>query len=295
MNLRVNASGDRELEEFDRWTLTIGDGTAPTVENTNLIGIPVGMCMEIEANSPVNPQAEAQSMDRLARQVYPTLAIKYREPNWMQGRAILAPTNKVVDQMNNLIGNSFPGMHVVLCSSDQLGNAHDMQRYSTEYLNTLTPSGVAAHRLLIKEGMPLMLLRNLNPKMGLCNGTKLIFDKIHNHHLLECTIAGGEHKGRKVLLPRITMRPKDLEYVFEWSRRQFPVRVGFAMTINKSQGQTLQNVGVWLSEPCFSHGQLYVAVSRVGSPKMIKFAIRKIDNNPFNYTRNIVYKEVLNH
>ena len=175
-----------------------------------------------------------------------------------------------------------------------LDNADEMQRYSTEYLNTLTPSGVAAHRLFIKEGMPLMLLRNLNPKMGLCNGTKLIFDKIHNNYLLECTIAGGEYKGRKVLIPRITMRPKDTEYVFEWSRRQFPVRLGFAMTINKSQGQTLQNVGVWLSDPCFSHGQLYVAVSRVVSPKTIKFAIRKIDNLRFNFTRNVVYKEVLN-
>ena len=72
------------------------------------------------------------------------------------------------------------------------------------------------------------------------------------------------------------------------------MRLGFAMTINKSQGQTLQNVGVWLSDPCFSHGQLYVAVSRVVSPKTIKFAIRKIDNLRFNFTRNVVYKEVLN-
>ena len=51
VNLRVNASGDRKLEEFDRWTLSIGDGTAPTVKNTNLIEIPVDMCVEIKANS----------------------------------------------------------------------------------------------------------------------------------------------------------------------------------------------------------------------------------------------------
>ena len=44
--------------------------------------------------------------------------------------------------------------------------------------------------------MPLMLMRNLNPKMGLCNGTRLIFKKVHNNHLLECTIVGGEHKDR---------------------------------------------------------------------------------------------------
>ena len=65
------------------------------------------------------------------------------------------------------------------------------------------------------------------------------------------------------------------------------------MTINKSQGQTLKNVGVWLNDSCFAHGQLYVAMSRVGSPSDIKFAIRQMDNFTGNFTSNIVYKEVL--
>ena len=138
-----------------------------------------------------------------------------------------------------------------------------------------------------------MLMRNLNPKMGLCNGTRLIFQKIHKKHLLECLIVGGEHNSRTVLIPRITLRPKDREFPFEWTRRQFPVRVAFAMTINKSQGQTLQNVGVWLNDPCFAHGQLYVCISRVGSPSSIKFAIRQTEVSPLNMTRNVVYREVL--
>ena len=103
---------------------------------------------------------------------------------------------------------------------------------------------------------------------------------------------GGQYNNRNVLIPRISLRPKEKEFPFEWSRRQFPVRVCFAMTINKSQGQTLQRVGVWLSQPCFGHGQLYVALSRVGSPANIKFAIKKTDEHPFNYTSNVVYKEV---
>jgi len=141
--------------------------------------------------------------------------------------------------------------------------------------------------------MPLMLMRNLNPKMGLCNGTRLIFLSIHNTHLLQCKIVGGEYKDRRVLIPRITLRPKDKEYPFEWTRRQFPVRIAFAMTINKSQGQTLQRVGVWLYDPCFAHGQLYVCMSRVGSPTNLKFAIRQVDNELDFLTRNVVYKEVL--
>ena len=138
-----------------------------------------------------------------------------------------------------------------------------------------------------------MLMRNLNPKMGLCNGTRLIFHSIHKNHLLECVIAEGEHKDRRVLIPRITLRPKDREYPFEWCRRQFPVRVAFAMTINKSQGQTLSTVGVWLNDSCFGHGQLYVCISRVGSSKSIKLAIRKVDGFNPTFTSNIVFKEVL--
>ena len=65
------------------------------------------------------------------------------------------------------------------------------------------------------------------------------------------------------------------------------------MTINKSQGQTLLKVGVWLNDTCFSHGQLYVCISRVGSSKSIKFAIRRTDSFPANLTSNVVYKEVL--
>ena len=139
-----------------------------------------------------------------------------------------------------------------------------------------------------------MLLRNLNPKMGLCNGTRLIFNRVHKKYLLECSIVGGDFNSRKVLIPRITTRPRDREFPFEWCRRQFPVRVAFAMTINKSQGQTLQNVGVWLSDPCFSHGQLYVALSRVGCPSVITLAIRADENQPANVTTNIVYKEIFN-
>ena len=124
--------------------------------------------------------------------------------------------------------------------------------------------------------------------------TRLIFHKVHKNYFLECTIVGGDFNNRRVLIPRITTKPKDREFPFEWSRRQFPIRVAFAMTINESQGQTLLNVGVWLGDPCFSHGQLYVAVSRVGSPSSITLAIRSIEDKPVNSTCNVVYKEVFN-
>ena len=250
------------------------------------------MYMKIEVNSKENPTAEKKSMEKLAKHVYPELIRNYNKKGWMDGRAILAPTNKQVDEINNLISESFPGQPFVLTSSDDVFNPDDLQRYNTEYLNTLNPSGLPVHRLFLKYGMPLMLMRNLNPKMGLCNGTRLIFEKMHKN-LMECRIVGGEFCNRRVLIPRIALKPKEKEFPFEWSRRQFPVRPAFSMTINKSQGQTLQNVGVWLNDHCFGHGQLYVAVSRVGSPRHIMIAVRKEADVQEGSTINVVYTEIL--
>ncbi|XVE97492.1 hypothetical protein REPUB_Repub03eG0024400 [Reevesia pubescens] len=75
-------------------------------------------------------------------------------------------------------------------------------------------------------------------------------------------------------------------------RRQFPLKPCFAMTINKSQGQSLNFVGLYLLKPVFSHEQLYVALSRVTSPEGLKVLIVEDDERFKGYTKNIVYKEV---
>jgi ATP-dependent DNA helicase PIF1 len=67
------------------------------------------------------------------------------------------------------------------------------------------------------------------------------------------------------------------------------------MTINKAQGQTLDFVGLYLPEPVFSHGQLYVALSRAKSSKCIKVLMKPNGDGQRHYscTKNVVYKEVL--
>lgn len=98
-------------------------------------------------------------------------------------------------------------------------------------------------------------------------------------------------------------------FPFRFKRKQFPVRLSFAMTINKSQGQTIPNVGVYLPEPVFSHGQLYVALSRATATANIKVLTGKHDeeeeakmnekkeekktSTSETYTKNIMYTEVL--
>ena len=139
-----------------------------------------------------------------------------------------------------------------------------------------------------------MLMRNLNINGGLCNGTRLIIQDVINDRLIKATIANGEGKGRTVLIPKVLTQPADEnKFGFEWQRTQFPVKLAFAMTVHKSQGQTLNKVAVWLQEPCFGHGQLYVAASRVGNPDNIKFFVRHMEGHPPFTTRNVVYQELL--
>jgi ATP-dependent exoDNAse (exonuclease V) alpha subunit len=71
------------------------------------------------------------------------------------------------------------------------------------------------------------------------------------------------------------------------------MRVCYAMTINKSQGQTLSRVGLYLKKPVFTHGQLYVAVSRATSRSSLRILIENDDGSCGSKTRNVVYKEVL--
>ena len=108
--------------------------------------------------------------------------------------------------------------------------------------------------------------------------------------LLVCKVV---ETGNEVLIPRIKFLPDPGTFPFDWARRQFPVRIAFASTINKSQGQTLTKVGLWLRLPVFSHGQLYVACSRTGSPDALKIAVKQQPGHQPKQTNNVVFRDVL--
>jgi ATP-dependent DNA helicase PIF1 len=108
--------------------------------------------------------------------------------------------------------------------------------------------------------------------------------------VIEGEIIIGNIVGKRVFIPHIIMSPSGTDWPFVLCRCQFPVRVAFAMTINKSQGQTLNNVGVYLLSLVFYHGQMYVAISQVTSNANIKIFS---DQGPNEYMQNVVYKEVL--
>jgi hypothetical protein len=94
-----------------------------------------------------------------------------------------------------------------------------------------------------------------------------------HHFVLDAKIISGKNRGARVFIPRIPLVLSDFGLPFQLRRYQFPIRPAFGMTINKAQGQTLERIGVYLPKPVFSHGQLYVACSRVGSRRAISFML----------------------
>ena len=112
--MRILSSGNPHLIAFDEWTVRIGDGLTEKSLGTDLVEMPEEMCIEITESSKNNQKAEMESMKVLAEKVYPNIGKNHQKIGWMDGRAILAPTNKKVTDINNLISESFPGKPVVL-------------------------------------------------------------------------------------------------------------------------------------------------------------------------------------
>ncbi|PIA34321.1 hypothetical protein AQUCO_03800129v1 [Aquilegia coerulea] len=105
--------------------------------------------------------------------------------------------------------------------------------YPTEFLNTLQVSGVPNHAIELKVGVPIMLLRNTNPKSGMCNGTRLIVTKL-GKSVIGGQIITDSHVGERRTIPRIVITTMSTKWAFILRRRQFPIKLCFAMTINKS-------------------------------------------------------------
>ena len=275
--------------EFDE--LRKNDSETCSLRQFNSVKIPWPMvATRIKPNCKENPSSESQAMMEFTEKVFPNITENINDRDWLNGRSILAATNREVELLNDVISSKLPGSADVFTSADQLENSEDLLRFNSEFLNSLNPNGFPPHALKLKPGTPLLLLRNLNPTQGLCNGTKLIYEQTYHNKVLQCKISGSD---RTVLIPRIQFIPQSGEFPFEWRRRQFPVKPAFATTVNKSQGQTLKYVGIWLRTPTFTHGQLYVACSRVGKPEQLKFAIKLDSLGNVPRVNNVVFQEVL--
>ena len=183
-------------------------------------------------------------------------------------------------------------MHSADCISrtEQTEEDDPIINYPSEYLNEINCSGLPLAKLELKVGCPIMVLQNLDVANGVCNGSRGILTRCSNR-VLEMELITGDFAKKKVFIPRTCNVPTDEQVAFKFTRRQFPVCLYFAMTINKSQGQTVKYVGLDLRRPVFTYGQFYVGVSRVTSVSNIK-AIWEHEVKVAK-SQNIVYSEVL--
>lgn len=163
--------------------------------------------------------------------------------------------------------------------------------YPEEFLHSLNASGLPPHSLKLKQGVSVMLLRNLSVSQGLVNGTRLVV-KAMQSKVLQCEIVSGDKAGQTVLIPGITCESTEGTFPFKLIRQQFPLKLCFSMTVNKSQGSTFDMVGINLQQEVFSHGMLYVAMCRVRSWDSLKVLLSE-DKQVLGVAKNVVWKDAL--
>ena len=272
VNMRSINTNDPQAQFFSDVLLQIGCALSPFDKNPIMLPISLGNFVP--------------SLDALIEAVFLDLNTNYRDINWLCERAILVSTNLRADIINKKIMQFLPGNKITARSVDIVVEEDTVVCYPVEFLNSIQPSGMPPHILDLKKYTVVMLIRNLHPPK-LCNGTRLLIDNVLIN-ALGAYILTGCGKGEYTYIPRIPIYSTNLP--FEFKRTQFPVQISYAMTINKSQGQSMEVVGIDLEESCFSHGQLYVAISRVGRSSNLYIHT----NNNNRLTKNVVYREVLN-
>ncbi|XP_071909658.1 uncharacterized protein [Coffea arabica] len=231
---------------FSQFLLRVGEGREPVDDQGEITLSP----------DIVIPYVDKEvSLNRLIESVFPDLNLYTHDPYNLINMCILAPKNSSVDELNEMMIKRFPGNLQTYISSDKTVDQRHQSDYE-DFLNSQNPKGLPPHKLLLKKNCPLMLLRNLNPTEGLCNGTRLICRDL-GQHTISAEIVFGHHRGKT--------------------------------------GQTLDYVGIYLREPVFSHGQLYVALSRARTAAKVRILLvpgtfegTKVDCK----TRNVVFHEI---
>ncbi|XP_010534710.1 PREDICTED: uncharacterized protein LOC104810215, partial [Tarenaya hassleriana] len=182
--------------EFAEWILKVGKGTA-TRRNPN------GLAGEdrILIDNALMLQSTGDPLEQISEAAYPQFQNSFLDHEYLKERAILTPRNETVHEVNAFLLSKIPGQTTEYLSSDSIGidsaPGTDWQSlYPVEYLNSLEFPGLPSHRLDLKVGAPVMMLRNINQKEGLCNGTRLIITQL-GKRVLEAEIMTGPNPGKK--------------------------------------------------------------------------------------------------
>ncbi|CDF38639.1 unnamed protein product [Chondrus crispus] len=277
--LRADRAADVEALNFPEFLLSVGEGRLQGEQRPEWISLPQSVAFE-------------HTIRNLCLKVFQGIRDNHADPAWLTKRVILTPKNRPLEEVNEVIGNMIPGSYRTYLSADKVENEDtNAPIYPTEMLNTLTAgSALPDHKLKLKKGFIVMLLRNLDPATGHVNGARYVIENMTNN-LLFLHVTTGSHQGNRLCLPRMPCGPGDDNFPIPgFTRTQFPIRTCFALTTNKAQGQSFGGrIGLDLRDHCFSHGQLYVALSRTTHPGNVTVLTRESNET----TRNVVYPEVL--
>ncbi|GJV82639.1 uncharacterized protein Tco_1522537, partial [Tanacetum coccineum] len=242
MRLRVgcNPNDAEEINEFAELILNIGEGN---------IGGKIDGHAEVEFFEEMLIPDSDDHVESVIKETYDNWEEKLWDPTYFQDRAILAPTHEQVDKVNERMMSKLPGRENVCYSSDSVSDVeidfnYVESMYTTEFLNTIRMSGIPNHKLVLKIGV-VMCLRNIDQRGGLCNCTRLQIVRMRVTNIEAKIISDGK-VGTIVAIPRMNISPSDKKMPFQLNRRQYSIVVCFAMTINKSQGQTLSKVSTVL-------------------------------------------------
>ena len=229
--------------------------------------------------------------------VYPNVhSVPSPPPEYFLNRMILTSRNSDVN-VNETLLNRMAGNSKTYYSADQVIHKAGTDSYNDlpltpEFLQSITLNSLPPGELRIKIGCPLILLQNLSPSNGLCNGTCMVVIGM-SERVLQVQLFGGNHDGQHALIPQISLIPTSTpQFTFKIRHCQFPVRFTFAVSINCAQGQSVKHVRLDLQIPVFTHGQLYITLSCVIARQNLRVLLPE-DTSLHPKTKNVIYKEAL--
>ncbi|KAG5529135.1 hypothetical protein RHGRI_029716 [Rhododendron griersonianum] len=147
------------------------------------------------------PTTIVPSLDDLIRFVFPSFEIYAENPLSITESAILMPKNQAVDEINEAMISKFPREQATHLSFDEIDDPMEQETYM-DFLNSITHTGMPPHHLVFKKNCPILLLRNINPSKGLCNGKRLICREFQKH-IISAEIAVEEKKDTRRMPPNI--------------------------------------------------------------------------------------------
>ena len=276
------------LDMHSKWLLSIGEGTLDyAIPGTTIFEIP--------------HQMSCDSLEELENKVFGDLHLHYLNSEYLRDRAIMSCTNDVIQMCNQQIVSRLPGEHVICESTYRFVNDDDNLRHDTGSLACINPSGLPPHVLHLKVGTCIILIRNLNIKEGHCNGTRYIILDLTTRCIRAKKLNATGDGSDEIFIPRIPLRSNESDYPVPFIRMQFPVLLAYYLTISRAQGQTFKKAGMYLPKNVFSHGHMYVGLSRCGDPNGLYIYadqgefkhVRHMLEDTKVYSKNVVYTEML--